>query len=183
VRAATAEPRRYGFHATLKPPFELHENRDAASLVSALENFAEEQSAFEIPKLKVAALGRFLALVPANPCPRLVAFAGRCVQTFEPFRAPLTSGDRERRLARPLSPRQLAYVDRWGYPYVFEEFRFHMTLTGPLDDAAREPLRAGLAAHYAAIDQPVPVDAVTLCSQHDRSSNFRVVRRFEFRKP
>ena len=34
-----------------------------------------------------------------------------------------------------LTDRQEALLTQWGYPYVMEEFRFHITLTGALDPA------------------------------------------------
>jgi hypothetical protein len=33
-------------------------------------------------------------------------------------------------VAAGLNQSQVANLDRWGYPYLFADFRFHMTLTG-----------------------------------------------------
>lgn len=180
VREATSEPRRYGFHGTLKPPFELASGADEGGLVEALEAFAAERSGFEIASLKVAALGRFVALVTAVECAEITALAGDCVAEFEPFRAPLSDSDRARRLAKPLSARQLEYLEQWGYPYVFEEFRFHMTLSGPLDDDTRGRIVEARAKQYAGIAAPLAIDAVTLCQQPSRDARFTLVRRFPF---
>lgn len=180
VREATAEPRRYGFHGTLKPPFALAEAVGEGALVAAIEAFAAKRAAFEIAALKVAALGRFVALVPAVPSAQMAELAGDCVKAFEPFRAQLSASDRARRLTKPLSARQRAYLDQWGYPYVFEEFRFHMTLTGPLDDALRARFLNTRAKQYAEIAVPLAVDAVVLCQQPSRDARFTLVRRFPF---
>jgi putative phosphonate metabolism protein len=180
LEQATAEPRRYGFHGTLKPPFELAEGMSEADLLEAVGMFASGQNSFEIAALKVAALGRFVALVPTVPNPQIAALAAACVEAFEPFRAPLSERDRARRLSKPLSERQRAYLDRWGYPYVFDEFRFHMTLTGPLGDALRNAFLDAHARHYATIAEPLTVNAVALCRQSSRESRFTVVQRFSF---
>jgi putative phosphonate metabolism protein len=180
VLDATAEPRRYGFHGTLKPPFELAHGADEGGLVQALEAFAAKCCGFEIPSLKVAALDRFVALVPAMECPEIVQLAGDCVTAFEPFRAPLSESDRARRLAKPLSARQLEHLEQWGYPYIFEEFRFHMTLSGPLDDHTRGRFVDARAKQYSEIAAPLAVDAVVLCQQLSRDARFTVVRRFSF---
>lgn len=180
VEAATSEPRRYGFHATMKPPFELAAGQDADVLHEAAAAFAAAHQPFTIPGLRVAALGRFLALIPAERSAELQALAGDCVEAFEPFRAPLSDADRARRLAKPLTPRQQEYVNTWGYPYVFEEFRFHMTLTGPLDEHLREAFLPDLTRRYAPIDTAVPIDGIALCHQPDRQSRFRLVEHFTF---
>ena len=74
-------------------------------------------------------IGGFVAIVPATPSPGLDELAADCVTGFERFRLPMTAQERSRRLAAGLSQHQTANLERWGYPYVFEEFRFHMTLT------------------------------------------------------
>jgi len=52
----TAEPRRYGFHGTLKPPFALREGTTAADLVEAARAFAAVRAPFLLPPLRLAAL-------------------------------------------------------------------------------------------------------------------------------
>lgn len=130
----TAEPRRYGFHGTLKAPFSLREGVSEADLLDACAAFAGEVSPFDIAGLGVNRLGRFLALTPCAAETELTAFAALCVRVFEPFRAPLSEADVARRRKSGLSPKLDAYMTAWGYPYIFDEFRFHMTLTGKLDD-------------------------------------------------
>lgn len=177
----TAEPRRYGFHGTLKPPFPLADGIVAKELTAAVKAFARKQAPFTIPALDVATLGRFLALVPQAPVVELDRLAADCVVAFEPFRAPLSETDRARRLSKLLTPRQIGYVDRWGYPYVFEEFRFHMTLTGPIaDDRTRQSHLEFLRRHYARIAGPLQVDAVALCRQSNRAARFEVLERYAF---
>ncbi|PVB61258.1 DUF1045 domain-containing protein [Labrenzia sp. 011] len=130
----TASPRRYGFHGTLKAPFRLRDGESEAALLDACAAFAGSVAPFDIQGLDVNRLGKFLALTPKGTEPDLQAFAALCLRSFEPFRAPLSDDDLARRRRSGLTSRQDAYLAAWGYPYVFEEFRFHMTLSDKLDD-------------------------------------------------
>lgn len=162
--ALTAEPRRYGFHATLKPPFRLAEGRTADGLHAAVAALAAATPRFDLPGLQVAALDGFLALTETAPCAALDALAGACVADLDGFRAPPTEAELARRRKAALEPRHEAHLARWGYPYVFDCFRFHMTLTGRIgDERRREALRRHLADHFAAaLADPVAVDALCL---------------------
>jgi len=176
--AATAEPARYGFHGTLMAPFELAPGRLPNELEDALAAFARNQAPVALGRLKVAAIGSFTALVPAGSEDAVRTLAGACVTAFNDFRAPLSAHDRERRLAARLSPRQVELLDRWGYPYVFAEFRFHMTLTGRLPPHEQARWQAALAADFAPLaPAPVDIDAVSLVRQDDRGAPFRVIAR------
>lgn len=177
----TADPRRYGFHATLKAPFELVDGVDGEMLRGAARAFAADRVPFVMPRLAVRTMGDFVALTPEAPNADLQRLAADAVVAFEPFRAPLDAFDRARRVASLTEPRHVAAVDRWGYPWVFEDFRFHMTLTGRLVAERREPVRAALAALFTTVDLSVPVDAITLFEQPERSAPFRVMETFPFR--
>ena len=176
----TQDPRRYGFHGTLKAPFALAEGAGEGDLLEAAMLFAERRRAFVVPVLEVALLGSFVALVPAALSAELEGLAADCVRDFDAFRAPLTEADRARRLKAPLSERQVAQLDAWGYPYVFEDFRFHMTLTGSLPPERRAEVRTALAAAYAEIAAPFPIDALCVFRQDDRAGRFTVLARFPF---
>ncbi|HET8728293.1 MAG TPA: DUF1045 domain-containing protein [Alphaproteobacteria bacterium] len=182
LHAITEDPRRYGFHGTLKPPFALAGGHDREGLVEAIERFAAGRAAFAIPALRLAELGSFLALVPGSPCAELDALAADCVRAFDPYRAPPSEAELLRRKASGLSPRQERYLAEWGYPYVFDEFRFHLTLTGRVPDAEE---RATVRAFLESVTAPVcrePVEVVSLClfEQPDREAPFILTRRFVF---
>lgn len=181
LQEITAFPRHYGFHATLKAPFALADGMEAAGLLGDVEAFAATRAPFQI-RLKLGVLDGFLALVLAEPSRAMDELAAACVQEFEPFRAPLSPEERERRGAGSLPEREQAHLDRWGYPYVFDRFRFHMTLTGRLDEPERGTVREVLEhlfAHHLA--SPLRVDQIALFTQTHRVAPFRVVARFPFR--
>ena len=171
----TAAPRRYGFHATMKAPFQLAANVSEAELVAALTAFSATVRSFEIPQLTIERLGSFFALVPAEPAADLNDLAGRCVREFDRFRAPLSEAEIERRAPQNLTPAQLANLQRWGYPYVFDEFRFHMTLTGPVgaSDAAR--VEQALHAFFdPVLSEPVEVRNIALFTEAESGAPFQV---------
>ncbi|MEK0085699.1 DUF1045 domain-containing protein [Benzoatithermus flavus] len=177
----TAAPRHYGFHATLKAPFALAEGMEAAGLLGDVEQFAMSRRPCRV-KLKVGELAGFLALVPAEPSPAVDRLAADCVREFERFRAPLSEEERARRQPERLSEQERAYLDRWGYPYVFELFRFHMTLTGPLEEPERGRVRAILEHAFAPyLVEPLVIDQIALFTQTHRVAPFRVAGRFPFR--
>lgn len=176
-QALTAEPRRYGLHGTLKAPFHLADGATEDDLLDAARAFASARPAFDLPRLRVALVGSFVALVGSEPSPRLDDLAAGCVEAFEPFRAPLTAADRARRLGARLTERQARQLDRWGYPYVFEDFRFHVTLTGPVPDVLRDPVRTRLERLCGGIANGLRLDAVCIFRQDDRQGRFRVLAR------
>ncbi|MCE1235974.1 MAG: DUF1045 domain-containing protein [Hyphomicrobiales bacterium] len=177
--ALTVDPRRYGFHATLKAPFELAEGTSEADLIAAAATFSSERTPFSID-LSPALLGDFVAFRPDVPSPALDRLAADCVVAFEPFRAPLDAAERARRLGADPSPDKIERVDRWGYPHVFEHFRFHMTLTGRLPEARREPVRAALAALVGDLGRNVAIDQIALFRQERRDGPFLALARFPF---
>ena len=137
IAEITAEPRRYGFHATLKPPMRLSPGTDWTGLVAAVRAVAADIAPFELPPLAVSDLHGFLALCETQFCPALHAMADACVDRLDPFRAPASPEELARRRQARLSPEQDAMLVRWGYPYVFVTWFFHMTLTRRLSDAEK----------------------------------------------
>ncbi|MBV9558394.1 MAG: DUF1045 domain-containing protein, partial [Pseudolabrys sp.] len=172
----TQAPRVYGFHGTLKAPFYLATGEDEAALRCALDVFARTQPLFNVGELLIREIGSFIAMVPKERSPALEALAQNCVEAFERFRAPLTEHDRQRRQPERLSERQREYLERWGYPYVLEEFRFHMTLTGSLDEASRQRALSSLR-HMCPTDAPkLLVDRIALFRQGENSARFQVLQ-------
>ncbi|MFL9994717.1 DUF1045 domain-containing protein [Paraburkholderia sediminicola] len=144
----TEAPRRYGWHGTLVAPFRLADGVTQHDLLGATREWASTQSPFAL-LVEAATLGDFVALRPADPEgeAKLRHVASSALQTLHGLRAKAPAADLARRLAAPLSERQRALLIEWGYPYVFDEFRFHMTLSNSLADAAE---RATLVAWWQA---------------------------------
>ncbi len=172
----TADPRKYGFHATLKAPMALAPGQTEADLFTACAAFAGKARATPVIRPIIDSISGFIAVIPAEPIRELEQLAADCVRDFDAFRAPLTADDRARRRPAKLSERQRDYLDRWGYPYVMEEFRFHMTLTGRLDAERREPIVAMLRQRFAVLHlDTLAIDRIALFRQNDAASRFHVV--------
>ncbi|AHY55055.1 DUF1045 domain-containing protein [Bradyrhizobium japonicum] len=175
-RDVTADPRKYGFHGTLKAPMALAPGRTEAELVAACAAFAGKARPMPSIRPVVDSISGFIAVIPTEPVGALQQLAADCVREFDDFRAPMTAEDRARRRPDKLTERQRDYLDRWGYPYVMEEFRFHMTLTGRLDAERRGPILEMLRARFAALDlETLAIDRIALFKQDDARTRFRFV--------
>ncbi|MEQ1901215.1 MAG: DUF1045 domain-containing protein [Devosia sp.] len=159
----TVSARRYGFHATIKAPMALKRGESADGLSLALSAFCKAQGRVPVGRIEPRIIDGFLALAPVAQLQELTEFAGVVVQQFDRFRAPLDPRERERRLNAPLSDRQIALLDRYGYPYVFEQFQFHMTLTDRLLPARQSLLIEDARRHFApALAEPLWLDRLVV---------------------
>jgi putative phosphonate metabolism protein len=178
----TESPCRYGFHATLKPPFRLAENTTFAGLQAALRDFADRHESFAVPPLGVAKLGNFLALTLSEPSAEFAGLAADSVEEFDRFRAPASEQELAKRLAGTLSSRLREHVLRWGYPYVFDTWKFHMSLTGALPEPSLPPLEWYLRHRFAPVcEQPLLVDSVCIFHEPYPGAVFRLVERAHLR--
>ena len=180
-RELTQDPRKYGFHATLKAPMSLNGRRES-ELHAACADFARQPRL--IPQITpvVNSISGFIAVIPETRSAELEQFAADCVRAFDPFRTPLTADDRARRNPSRLTPRQVEYLDRWGYPYVMEEFRFHMTLTGRLDETRREAVLAILRERFGRLNlTELAIDRVALFKQTDAKARFEIIGDWQLR--
>lgn len=181
VAELTERPRKYGAHGTLKPPFALAPGQSAEALAAALARFAGETAPVVLEGLEITRLGSFLALTPRGATDALAALAAEVVRRFDPFRAPPPPQELERRRKARLSPRQEANLARWGYPHVMEDFRFHITLTGPLKPDEIGPTQAALERHLAPLlPAPFVLDAVSHLGSDPATGRFHLIRRHGF---
>lgn len=181
IAELTAAPRLYGFHATLQAPFALADGGAAGDLHLALAAFAGQRAPFLLPPLEVGLLSGFIALRPAVPSAALEALARDCVLEFDRWRAPPRADELARRRAAGLTARQETMLLRYGYAYVLDEFRFHLTLTDRVSEQESQPLRRLLARYFApALRQPSAVDSVCLFVQERLGSPFKLAARNRF---
>ena len=143
----TSAPRVYGFHATLRPPMRLATGWE--HFRAAAESVAAGTVDFKLPAMDVTVLDGFLALVFSVPCSALHDLADRCVRATDPHRLRPEEAELARRRKGGLSPLEEALLLRWGYPYVMERWRFHMTLTRRLDSAELTAIRPAAERHFA----------------------------------
>jgi putative phosphonate metabolism protein len=179
-RDLTRDPRKYGFHATLKAPLSLAHGKTEIELLAACEAFAGTPRPIPVIRPVVDSISGFIAVVPAEPSAELERLAADCTSAFDSFRAPLTPEDRARRNPSALTERQCQHLDRWGYPYVMEDFRFHMTLTGRLGPARREAALTMLRDLFSKMGlETLAVDRIAIFRQENAESRFRVLNHWK----
>jgi hypothetical protein len=150
----TATPRKYGLHATMKPPFRLAPGQSEEALAEALGTFCAGRAPGALNTL-----------------------AADTVRAFEPCRAPLTEAELARRRGKGLSPDLEANLRDWGYPYVMDAFRFHITLTGTLPPDMLDVVQATLAPILTPLlPRPFVIDALSLMGE-DREGRFHLIHR------
>jgi putative phosphonate metabolism protein len=173
-----ATPRKYGFHGTIKPPFRLAEGVAASDLYWAVQSMCLGLAPVATEGLALTRIGGFLALVPVGDTGPLGALAARVVEALDPFRAPPDAAEIARRNPDRLTPRQRELLDRWGYPYVMEEFRFHLTLTGDLPGDEAQAVQAALAPVVdRVIPRPFVLDSLALFGEVP-DGRFRLIQRY-----
>ena len=187
-RSMTSDPRRYGFHATLKAPFPLRLDLDPADLFDGVAEFAGKRSPFDAGELKVGVIKArhglaFVALKPERAAKELRSFEASLVRGLDRLRAPFVESGRECRRSERLTPRQAYYLDAWGYPYVLDEFDPHFTLTNAIPDADRVARLLEWEFKLWVASRALHVDALTLFKQSEPFGEFRILRRFPLGRP
>lgn len=179
----TAPAARYGWHATLKAPFTLADGLDLSAATQRVQALCSRLTAFTLPALSVARLGNFLALVPAADCPALQGVADACVTELHSLATPLPASELARRRGAGLSARQEALLQAWGYPHVLDQFRFHFSLTGPLDQVPDTVCDALMAAARSLFDglPPCRFDAISLFEERTPGAPMRLVGQWPLR--
>ncbi len=181
-RKLTGEPRRYGFHATLKAPFRLRADLDVFALLDAVANFARKRAVFDAGRLCVghmaAGEGRaFVVLKPDGPSTELHSLAESAVRDLDALRAPLTDPERSRNVVR-LTPRQRYYLEAWGYPYVLDEFRPHFTLTNPIEHAGAVTKALEREFRLRVGSPALRVELIALFGERESDGQFEILRAF-----
>ncbi len=178
IAEITADARGYGFHATLKPPMRLLPHVSWDMMVTRACDLAATVAPFDLPPLEVADLRGFLAIVTPVKAGPLQDFCDACVRELDDLRAPPSEEELIKRRRAKLTQRQDAHLTRWGYPYVFDTWFFHMTLTRRLTEAEQEVyLPAARAMFGDTIKAPRRVTDLCLYTQETEGAPFMLVER------
>jgi hypothetical protein len=177
VPTITQTARKYGLHGTLKAPFKLAEGCDLAQLQDVATTFATGQPAFEIGALTLRHDSGFVALRPRSQQIGLRDFAAVAVKAFDGFRAALTDVDIARRREANLTARQDQQMLDWGYPFIFDDFHFHLTLSGFMEAGEAAQVIDALSPRLESIvPTPFVIDGITLMGQDDRGMFHQIHR-------
>ncbi len=169
----TALPRRSGFHATLKPPFTIEDGHSVHELERRLTQYSAGLTPVQL-ELKIVLIDTFFALVPVKPEPAIARLAANIVAEFDGFRRPMSALDLERRSAARFNAAQLSNLEKWGSPFVFDQFHFHMTLTGPVDRVERQHVELVLNRYFGSAPIPINVDRLVLSVQEETHEPFGI---------
>lgn len=173
-----ATPVKYGFHGTIKPPMRLAGGESLETLQERLAEICDNHQPTELPKLKLKDMGGFLCFTLSAPSLTLQKLADTCVRELDDWREPPSAEELRGRRAIGLNAQQEKLLAKWGYPYVMDEFRFHLTLTGKLTDAERATQMALLEQHtHDLTSQPLAMADLCLCGESD-SKRFYLVERY-----
>jgi Protein of unknown function (DUF1045) len=173
IAAQTTDPRRYGFHATLKPPMRLVGGLD--DFLADVESLAQRLQGFALPRLEVHKIGGFIALCPTVPSPALQAFADACVTELDAHRLAEDAAAMTKR-ATGRSARQLGYLERWGYPLVLEDWRFHMTLSNSSENDFLFPIAEKFFADVLPLERKV--ENLTVFVEPEPNTPFQILKHF-----
>ena len=182
VQALIEGTRHHGFHGTLKPPFELNPASSQNALLSAACIFARSIAPIELPPMELAVIGKFIALTPARSSAALENLAAQCVRTFEGFRVPLSAEQTAYYLRNKLTVHQTQMLEHWGYPYVMEEFRFHISLTDRIDDPTERAamMKAVQQMTTNIVNKPIVVRDIAIFFQGERDKIMTALERIPF---
>lgn len=174
----TADPRKYGFHGTIRAPFRLAPGVSPADVQTVVRDLAETTSQVVCHGLRLENLHGFLALTPVGCEAALLELGARVVEATNPLRAQLTEAEIAKRRPERLSPRQRALLETWGYPGVMEEFRFHLTLTSRLPDHQVADVARVLEQHFAPVlPKPFVIEDLCLFGEDDEG-RFHLLHRY-----
>lgn len=177
IATHTADPRRYGFHATLKPPMRLIGTLN--DFLIEVEHLAGRVQTFPLPPLGVTSIGRFLALCATASSPELHNLSDACVMELDGHRLREDESARTERAAGRTAS-QLRHLERWGYPLVLGDWRFHMTLSNSLE---KNPLGPSARQFFAnVLHLPRNVESLSVFIEPEPSAPFRLLRRFRLRQ-
>ena len=174
LRDLTADARRYGLHATLKAPFFLEQGMTEHELLLAAANFAMNGQNIILPRLELVCIGSFFALVPSEKnteeqkaVKSINILAADAVSFFDSFRATPSEQEIARRNPQKLTERQRTFLAEWGYPYVFDEYRFHITLTDNLRNSGEAHcMEECLRAYFTPVcNEEIIVSSICVCRQ------------------
>ena len=140
-----------------RAPFALREGMGADALKARLISFASRRKRVPTGPLTLARAGRYLVLRPIKPTPALDWLAAQCVAAFDGFAEPQAAAVPQQ--GAKLNDHQRLLLKSFGDPHVLSEYRFYITLTGPLDPAHLErvsqalwPMLEEICAHGVTVD-------------------------------
>ena len=179
IKEITSTPSKYGLHGTLKPPFSLAPNRSVDELCSSIFKIAKSVKKFEIPSIDLTILGGFIAIVPTVKSNTMHSLAKKCVKDLDGFRVTESIENLKKRRAVGLTSSEENNLLKWGYPYVLDDFRFHLTLTSKLlPDVSSNVFSVLSSELQTVLTAPLLIGKISLVGEHNMHGKFEVIEEF-----
>jgi hypothetical protein len=169
-------------HGTLKPSFELSPHTTEQELLTVATLVCRGLAPLKLPALELGEIANIVSLVLEASSVELENFATYCVRAFDGYRRALTPDQEEVFRKNRLTVHQEQMLEHWGYPYVNEEFDFHISLTDPIPDE-RERHRVkdvleGIAAPV--LRKPLIMRELAVFKQNGTQESMSVIARIPF---
>jgi hypothetical protein len=179
AKVPQAAGRYTGLHAQFRAPFALREGIGLETLKHRLINFAARRKPADTGPLTLAREGRSLVLRPVEPAPMLEWLAAQCVAAFEDLAAAPSETERAAHATPNLTDYQRLLLESFGDPHVLSEYRFYITLTGPLDRTHLERVTQALWPVLEEIcNTGVRIDGLSLFGDSGGRSPMRLIGRY-----
>jgi hypothetical protein len=180
AKLAVAPGRYTGLHALFRAPFAPRDGIGLEAIKTRLVNFAARRQPVAPGPVTLSRSGRSLVLRPVEATPALDWLAAQCVASFEDFAAPPSDVEREEfGRGSQLSDYQRLLLESFGDPYVLSEYRFSITLTGPLDAAHLDRVAQALWPVLEEIcASGVTVDGLSLFGDAGGRTPMRLIGRY-----
>ena len=175
IEKITETPRKYGLHATIKAPFRLADGVSVSELERQLRNLCLSLKPIEF-SLEVSELNGFFALTPTVKNTELRKLHSKVVRELDYFRAQPTKEEIIKRRENQLTSEQDQNLIKWGYPYIFEDFYFHITLTGKIPEDYRNKVKDEIENFFQPVlQQKINLSELALVGEA-KDGNFYVIR-------
>ncbi len=104
------------------------------------------------------------------------------MRAFEGYRVPLTEDQVVSYKLNRLTVHQEQMLEHWGYPYVMEEFRFHISVTDRIENLAerKEVMKALEIFATPVLGKPIMVGDIVVFGQASPEEPMLAIERIPF---
>ncbi len=179
IKEITKKPCKYGLHGTLKAPFSLAKDRTIDELRLSLSRLSSSIKKFEIPFISLRKISGFIAIVPTTQNKKLNFLAKKCLQELDCFREVESLEILNKRRSVELSSSMKQNLLKWGYPYVLNDFQFHLTMTSKLAPKVSENVFSVLSSELSSVlNSPLVISKICLFGESKIHGKFKVIEEF-----
>lgn len=146
--AAVTTARRSGFNIILTGPFQLTAGMPEELLKTTISLYCQSLSTLQTGPLSIIETAHKLSISAQEISPQVQKLADDIVLEFNAFRLPANPLPEDSPIRAALTPGQLKNLIEWGQPYIFEELKFQIPLTGRLPEKMSGPLKSFLEGRF-----------------------------------